>query len=123
MPSTAVETAVCDICGVEVRKGSLFCYNCGGSVSKASDAEPIPAPVEEVAPPPAQVNGNLRGINYEPAKRRSERTERRKVKAASRQPVEIVWEPRTGFSWSFVISAAVFLLIALVVVLWAYYLK
>lgn len=126
MPKTAVETRVCDICGVGVREGSLFCYNCGGSVSKAhevAEAEPVPRPAEPVVAGEAPINGHSRGTNYDPAKRKSERNDRRKVRASNRQPAEIVWEPRTGVSWAFVISAVVFLLIALVAVIAAYYMK
>jgi hypothetical protein len=33
MAETTVENQVCQACGAEVRKGSLFCYSCGASVS------------------------------------------------------------------------------------------
>ena len=33
MAETLVENRVCGACGVDVRPGALFCYNCGGSVS------------------------------------------------------------------------------------------
>lgn len=39
MAETLVENRICNACGVEVRKGALFCYNCGSSV-----APEIPAP-------------------------------------------------------------------------------
>ncbi|HEY0430054.1 MAG TPA: zinc ribbon domain-containing protein [Pyrinomonadaceae bacterium] len=39
MAETLVENRTCSKCGVDVRKGALFCYNCGGSV-----APDIPAP-------------------------------------------------------------------------------
>lgn len=123
MSKTAVETAVCDICGVEVREGSQFCYNCGGSVAKAVEAEPIPVPDEPIVPDDTPANGHPRGVNYDPAKRRAERAERRKVRAAGRPPVEIVWEPRTGGSWWFVFTAVVFLVITLVLVIAAYFVK
>lgn len=37
MAETLVETRICDACGADVRPGSMFCYNCGGSVSAESD--------------------------------------------------------------------------------------
>lgn len=126
MPKTAVETAVCDICGAVVRDGSLFCYNCGGSLSKtaASDAAPkgasTDAPVAEVSRP--VVNGRPPSTEVS-AKRRSERREQRPVRASNRQPTEIVWEPRQGMSWPFIIASVVFAVLALVMVIAAFYLR
>ncbi len=33
MAETLVENQVCAKCGVDVRKGALFCYHCGGAVA------------------------------------------------------------------------------------------
>ncbi len=33
MGEMLVENQVCDACGADVRKGALFCYNCGGEVA------------------------------------------------------------------------------------------
>ncbi|HXH70561.1 MAG TPA: zinc ribbon domain-containing protein [Pyrinomonadaceae bacterium] len=33
MAETMVENQVCNACGADVRKGALFCYNCGGEVA------------------------------------------------------------------------------------------
>jgi hypothetical protein len=41
----------------------------------------------------------------------------------NRQPVEIVWEPRTGFSWPFVITAVVFFLIVVGVIAASFYFR
>lgn len=32
MAETLVKTEICEACGVDVRPGSMFCYNCGGAV-------------------------------------------------------------------------------------------
>jgi len=37
MADTLVENRVCEACGVDVRSGSLFCYNCGESVEPKSE--------------------------------------------------------------------------------------
>lgn len=119
MPKVAVEEAVCDICGVDVREGSLFCYNCGGSVTNTEAAAPAttePIPSTDTEPK----NGKA---DYDPAKRRSERLEKRKVRSVESRQIEIVWEPRTGPSWPFIISSLVFFLIAVVVILAAFYLQ
>ncbi len=33
MAEILVEKRFCEVCGVDIRPGSLFCYNCGGSVT------------------------------------------------------------------------------------------
>ncbi len=33
MSEITVENQICNACGAEVRKGALFCYNCGGAVA------------------------------------------------------------------------------------------
>ncbi len=33
MAEILVENRICYACGVDVRKGALFCYNCGGAVT------------------------------------------------------------------------------------------
>jgi hypothetical protein len=124
MPKTAVQAAVCDICGAEVRDGSVFCYNCGGSLAKADKPEPIPPPAEPIITVARPVNnGGITGGERDPAKRRIERAERRRVRASNREPAEIVWEPREGMSWAFVIVSIVFVIIALVLVIAAVYVR
>jgi len=123
MPKTAVQTAVCDICGADVRDGSLFCYNCGGSLSKAEEAEPIPPPSEPIVAAEPLSNGSVAKVDATPAKRRPERSDRRKVRASNREPAEIVWEPREGVSWTFVIVSVVFVILALAIVIAAVYVR
>lgn len=103
MPEAVVETPICDICGAEVREGSQFCYNCGGSVSKPEDIGEIPVAV----PKPEAKNGSARST---PAK--TDKTRRRNVRAANRQPVELVWQQRGGVGLPFVIGALVLFSIA-----------
>lgn len=122
MTKTAVETGVCDICGAEVRDGSLFCYNCGGSVSKADDPEAIAIPLEPIEADQSD-NGVKTAVVPAPARSKTERAERRKVRASNRQPSEIVWEPRQGVSWMFVVATAIFVIFAVVLVIAAFYLR
>ena len=122
MPKTAVKEAVCNICGAEVRDASLFCYNCGGSVSKVDD-EPasIPAPTDPIVRTDAEPDNG--SAAYEPAKRRSEQVDKRRVRAANRQPVEIVWQPRAGISLPFVITSLVVVVLALAIIAAALYFR
>ena len=124
MPKTAVDTAVCDICGAEIRDGSQFCYNCGGSLSKTEEADPIPPPAEPIIAVTEPVtNGSVTKIEAPPAKPATERSDRRRVRAANREPAEIVWEPRDGVSWTFVIVSVVFVILALAIVIAAVYVR
>ncbi len=124
MPKTAVQTAVCDICGAEVRDGSAFCYNCGGSLTKAAEPETIPPPADPiVARAESPSNGSATKVDEAPANRKADRSDRRKVRASNREPVEIVWEPREGVSWAFVIASILFVIIALAVVIAAVYVR
>jgi hypothetical protein len=120
MPKTAVQTAVCDICGAEVRDGSVFCYNCGGTLTKAQEPDPIPPPAEPILAVTEPVsNGSATKTEEGPIKR----SDRRKVRASNREPAEIVWEPRQGISWTFVIASVLFVIIALAVVIAAVYVR
>lgn len=115
MPKTAVQTPVCDICGSDAREGSLFCYNCGGSLKQIANDEPEAAR-EIPTQPVAAANGASKGT---PPERRGSRRRR----ASSRGPVEIVWEPKSGFSIAYVIGAAVLLGFALLLFIAAVWLK
>jgi len=52
MPKTLVKKKICEGCGADVRAGSLFCYNCGGSVTadapKTKNSQPE-TPIREEA--------------------------------------------------------------------------
>lgn len=100
----------------------MFCFNCGGSLAEAEEPSAIPPPAEPIAarPEPA-VNGIATKVDTTPA--RTERSDRRKVRASNREPVEIVWEPREGVSWTFVIASIVFVIIAFAMVIAAVYVK
>lgn len=125
MAETSVKTPICNICGAEVREGSLFCYNCGGSVTLAEPSAKQPSVPEFPDTITAQeTNGAaIAASNYDPARNRAARSERRKVRAPVSKQVEVVWEPRTGFSWPFVISSLVLILLALTVICIAVYLR
>ena len=126
MPKTAVETAVCDICGAQVRGGSLFCYNCGGSLSKAEKAADATETIETATPTHevVEVNGNgVRETPHAPSGPGTERANRKRVRASNRQPVEIVWEPRTGVSWPFIVVSLIFVVLSVVIVIASFYIR
>ena len=103
MPKSAVQTPICDLCGADVREGSLFCYNCGGSLNKVV-AEPPQRP--EV---PAAVPSPTNGVAKPSASNKRELRQRKRV---DREPVEVVWAPREGISLIYVIAGGILLIIA-----------
>ena len=112
MSETAIQTAVCDACGAEVRDESLFCYNCGESVTgETAASEPaVGKPVPVIQPgtrPPL----------------RSAATLRKQRRAFNRQPIEVSWERRTGPATGFVVATAVLVTGALVLLIIALYLR
>ena len=123
MAKTGVKTAVCDICGAEVRDGSAFCYNCGGSLTEPQHVDPTPQPTEPILVAEPVTNGSAGQVDVFPANQKVERSDRRKVRASKREPAEIVWEPRQGVSWTFVIASIIFVIIALAVVSAAVYVR
>lgn len=115
MPKTAVETPICDICGAEVREGSEFCYNCGGSLGKVVSDEPGP---EAIAPAAAESKNNGAA-----AARAKERRGARRRRAANREPIEVVWEPNEGVSGLYIAAGLVFLVVAATLLFVAMWMK
>ena len=106
MSKTAVQSPACEICGAEVRKGSLFCYNCGGSVTHKVGESPGALPPEAITSAPAK-NG---AAKENPSGRR----EPRKRRSVERGPVEVIWEPREGISLPFIIVSLLLVVMAIV---------
>src|SRR5215203_606625 len=113
MAETLVKNRVCGACGVEVRSGTFFCYNCGSSVTgdaASSDRngkndergktdnvlspENISAdektPVVENNKTGEQNNGEV--IAGEKPKLKSAASMREKPKTIQRKRIEVVWE-------------------------------
>jgi hypothetical protein len=120
--SKDVREAVCSDCGVEVRDGSEYCYNCGCAVAKLrpdagqeiGDNEP-----SQAAENGFQTNGPG-AIKKESTGRRRSRTP---VRATSNEPVQVVWERRQDSGVGFLVVSLVAGVIALLLILIAYYLK
>ena len=112
MVETAVEIQRCGACGVDVRDGSLFCYNCGASVERPPDAKAVedkPATVDGIREPrpPLKTAASLR----------------KHRRALNRQPVKVSWEPPEGPALGFIITAIVLTLGAALLIVLAFYLR
>ena len=104
MSEVILEKAICENCGVDVRVGTLFCYNCGGRLAKAP-----PTVVETVAESNGTDAGladaNTKAALDDLAKRLTiddlpvsdemslAATQRRKARQRKRTTNEYVWEP------------------------------
>lgn len=112
MSETVDETPICDICGAEVREGSQFCYNCGGSVSKPEGLSETLVAI----PKPEASSDTVQGTSA-----KFEKARRRNVRAANRQPVELVWQQGSGVGLPFLIGALVLISIAVALFIAANY--
>ena len=101
MPTTAVESSICDICGADVRAGSQFCYNCGSSLRSSDSAE---SSKPESTAPVETSNGS--------AKSKSKVRGERRRRPIDRGPVEVVWEPGPGISGLYIAGALFILIVA-----------
>ena len=113
MANTMVTEAACDLCGAEIRDGSLYCYNCGNAVP-AKVAEPEPEK-SEITPAPEKVN------NRPPL--RSAASLRKQRRAYNRQPVEVSWEPKEQTPKLFIFASITLAVGALLLLLIALYLR
>ena len=122
MSETAVQSSVCEACGVDVRDESLFCYNCGERVTAEV---PLEQPVPESNEPGEPVAGK-NDIAVQPASRpplKSAASLRKQRRASNRQPVEVSWEQRSGQPVTFILATIVLTLAALVLLAIALYLR
>lgn len=117
MTETTVKERLCDVCGVDIRDGSVFCYNCGSALRVAAESSVDPAAKSIEMPSEPLGNGNASmdsktqahgpGTPYGPRKRARKRVI---------EPREVVWQERAGFGWGF-LAAALFLVFITVVIL------
>ena len=124
MAEVVAEKEVCPKCGAEVRKGTAFCFACGGRVS-AEEAheetngaattldEQSKAALDDLAQKlkgdaPADVPDNKLAKAAE---------ERKKARVTQRKAREFVWVPRDDTPIGLLIAVGVVLIAALVVIL------
>jgi hypothetical protein len=146
MAQTITENQVCNACGANVREGSLFCYNCGGSLA-SEIAVAKSNKNEAVADIQSQENvfdrnGDIKqnGVNAKQeireifnevpiakpieksnlnkeTKLESAATMRKKSKSIQPKKVEVIWEEHEDAPNIWFILVAIFLTIVAVVIL------
>lgn len=127
MPEPITEKAVCEKCGVDIRDGTTFCYNCGTGLENQSvlddemaavwnrdGVETKPASDKQVLPTKindASADGKL--------SRAAEK--RRKARVGQRTTKEYTWEPADDSRFVMLIAlliAAIALSVVLLTVFW-----
>jgi hypothetical protein len=116
MVNTAVEMVSCEACGAEVREGSLFCYNCGTSVTARANVE---TREQEASATPI----NDEAVRKDLPPLRSAASLRKHRRAINRQPVRVSWERPAGPAMAFIISTLVVTLGAAILVILVFYLQ
>ena len=114
MSNTTVTEAICDLCGAEIRDGSLYCYNCGTAVRATPPEETVSVPVPHE--PSVKTKDDRPPL-------RSAASLRKERRAFNRQPVEIKWEPRAETSMVFIVVTVFLAVAALLLLLIALYLR
>lgn len=84
MAETLVENRICYSCGVDVRKGAVFCYNCGGEV-----APEIPLETKNKNLSNTWVHQNVAEIEQEPKFEAKEDSKVPKVKENTTKKQEL----------------------------------
>lgn len=131
MTDAAVRPA-CSKCGAEIREGSLYCYGCGLPVAEMSaeaepasvklDVEPTRVAVEEpVADRVAELEKAHAAATAPPA--RSAPGARPRPARPEPKLVEVMWAEPQGSSVGFIVGSAIVILIAIVLVAAALYLR
>lgn len=150
MAETIVENQICNACGVEVREGALFCYNCGGAVAsevldeekeKVSDVWLRENIVEngkndKITKQPEEELKEFTAVEkiadtpiqkpeiHTEAKLKSAASMRRKSATFQKKKIEVVWKEHDNAPNGWFITVAIILtLFALVVFFLAMYLK
>lgn len=103
MPEAIIEKEICDKCGVDVREGTLFCYNCGERVSQLGSAD-MPTDPANGNPADNAVDPETRAalddlaekfrIDPDEDDRLAKAAEaRRKARVRQRKTAQYTWEP------------------------------
>jgi uncharacterized OB-fold protein len=130
MPKIEVQETACANCGAEGRPDTAFCYNCGAAVTNRPENEKgLAGPAD---------NGSAEGFLTEPSngmarvedrrpappKYESAAGLRRRSKVAARKPVEVTWVPEPeSANITFIIASLILLVMAIILIVAAFYLK
>lgn len=125
MSQTAVKELICDVCGAEVRDGSLFCYNCGTSVTEK--VEVLQEPTDDLPTSDTHSNGNLvvkeKVEEVEVLPKREPSAGRVRPRKRPIQNREVVWAERDGMSLGFIVTTVILVLLTAVILIAGFYFR
>jgi hypothetical protein len=115
MSDSVIDRAECPQCGVNVRAGSLFCYNCGGRISGSDESSSVAL----LKPEPSAV----RITTPAPGSRLAKRA-RPRERVLDRTPKRVVWEPASaGPDNQLIVVTAITTIFTLFLTILAFYLR
>lgn len=120
MSQTAVNELICDVCGAEVRDGSMFCYNCGTSVTEPVGQGEVQTVVEPQTSE-SRSNGSPIVKGNDSLKQRP--TEKIRSRKRPVQHREVVWAERDGMSLGFVFTTVILVLLSAVILIAGFYFR
>lgn len=134
MPEIAVEDKVCANCGVDVREGADFCYNCGKPVSPEATSEIGARTVEAGDAEDHHLNGTATQalISEFPSKDSAPEPTRklqtaaglrRRSRSYQAKPVEVEWVKPENSPSTFVIATIALAVLAALLLFAALYLR
>ena len=145
MPETVAESLICNVCDTKIRDGSVFCYNCGETVSDTQVEEDVvpeinDSPVSASELKEAAIDNDMRVafeeadeierdaeelsvVKAKPDKLRSAASLRKRTKAYKRRPAEFVWDKRSSPSPAFIVVTLVLTIFTGVLLFLAFSLK
>ncbi len=126
MTETTALGTICNVCGVEVRDGSQFCYNCGSSVSALQNVNEASAP--EVVESKDLVENNMlpdvdKRTPTESTKDRRPGSHRRRNVRRSVLPQEVFWAEPEVFGVRFLVTTIVLATVTTTLLVLAFYFR
>lgn len=147
MSETVVKNDTCQNCSADVRKGALFCYNCGGSVSPTikvseeqgnfvsadfspnrknakKDTAQTASKIDEAPEKKEAEENSISAVDIDETKLKSAASIRKRPKTVVKKEVKIVWKEHDDAPNIWFIAVAGILTIAVAAVIWlALYLR
>ncbi len=126
MTETAATATICNVCGVDVRDGSQFCYNCGSSLAALKEADAVPSTGAETDSSELTKKGTALNAS-EPEKvvnadRHNSET-RRRPKRRTIAPKEVAWVEPEGVGVRFLLITIVLAILTTTLLVLAFYFR
>ncbi len=127
MTKTKVTESICNVCGIDVRDGSQFCYNCGSSVAALKDAVEVSQKNNGFEASDLTTKGSVQNA-AEPQKvavksDESNSEARRRPKKRTIAPKEVAWVEPEGVGVRFLLTTILLALLTTTLLVLAFYFR